>query len=113
MNDSNTTLNNEQMTEENYICTAIPFELGRMVMTQSVSSLIDENRGANLSLLILLQRHKNGDWGTVPIEDKISNDEATREEGRVMSSYKLCGEKIWIITEWDRSVTTVLFPIEY
>lgn len=111
MNDSNATLNHEQVTAETYICTAISFELGKTAMTKGVAALMGKNLGA--SLFVFLLRHKNGDWGLMPIEDKIANDEATRKEGRIMSSYNFCGEKIWIITEWDRSVTTVLLPSEY
>ncbi|MGR5364374.1 type I restriction endonuclease subunit M [Vibrio mediterranei] len=94
-----------------YVCTAEPFELGQCVMTRGIEALLRDNLGA--SLHIYLMRHQNGDWGNTPIEDKITNDEATRTEGRIMSSYTLCGETIWIITEWDRSVTTVLLPQEY
>ncbi|MFW9688731.1 type I restriction endonuclease subunit M, partial [Vibrio parahaemolyticus] len=46
-------------------------------------------------------------------EDKKANDEATHNGQRVLSAYELFGQKIWIITEWDRSVTTMLFPHEY
>ncbi|GLO64170.1 hypothetical protein MACH09_46780 [Vibrio sp. MACH09] len=98
------------LNDKVYVCSAEPFELGEVVMTQSISSLLEDNVGANLE--IYLMRHKNGDWGDTPLEDKLLNDEATRTGERVMSSYKFCGEKIWIITEGDRSVTTILFPIE-
>ncbi len=64
-------------------------------------------------LIPYLMRHAVGDWGDVCIEDKISNDAATHTGQRVLSAYQLFGQKIWIITEWDRSVTTVLFPSEY
>ncbi|KFA99640.1 hypothetical protein [Vibrio sp. ER1A] len=96
---------------QTYVCTAVPFELGQTVMTQGVANLLETNIGANLH--IYLMRHQNGDWGDMPIEDKITNDESTKSDGRIMSSYKFCGEKIWIITEWNRSVITVLLPSEY
>lgn len=109
MNTQNTTPN--QNESQTYVCTAVPFELGETVMTQGVADLLDANIGANLR--VYLMRHQNGDWGDMPIEDKITNDESTRSDGRIMSSYQFCGEKIWIITEWNRSVTTVLLPSEY
>lgn len=113
MNVLNTTPNQEELKAETYVCTAVPFELGKTVMTQGVADLIENNIGSNGSLSIALTRHKNGDWGNVDVEDKITNDEATKTGQRVLSSYTLCGEKIWIITEAYRSVTTVLFPSEY
>ncbi|HFQ4931108.1 TPA: type I restriction endonuclease subunit M [Vibrio vulnificus] len=113
MNKSNTTPFPKDFTVETYVCTAEPFELGKMVMTQSVADIIENNLGSEGSLYIALTRYKNGDWGNICIEDKITNDEATRTGERVLSEYTLCGERIWIITERDRSVTTVLLPGEY
>lgn len=61
-----------------------------------------------------LSRHEGGDWGEVGPEDWESNEEAFGGEGRLLSAYTLkTGVKIWIITEWDRSVTTILLPDEY
>jgi hypothetical protein len=111
LNEINTIATEPQLKAKPYVCTAVPFELGKTVMSQGVAALLDANIGANLH--IYLMRHQNGDWGDMPIEDKITNDESTRSEGRIMSSYQFCGEKIWIITEWNRSVTTVLLPSEY
>ena len=62
-----------------------------------------------------LMRHHQGDWGELCEEDKQENDYAVEHEGRLLSAYEI-GEdktKIWIITEWDRSVTTILLPEEY
>lgn len=88
-------------------------ELGQTVMTHGIANFIEEN---NLfeELGKIVVRHANGDWGDVPAEDKRSNDRAFKNgDDRILSSYKLGGEKVWVITEWDRSVTTVLFPSEY
>jgi hypothetical protein len=61
-----------------------------------------------------LSRHESGDWGEVGPEDWESNEAAVREGTRLLSAYTLnTGVKIWIITEWDRSVTTILLPEEY
>lgn len=64
----------------------------------------------------LLDRHLSGDWGDLDPEDAAMNDQALEvgEEGRILSSYLIAPEvKVWIITEWDRSVTTLLLPSEY
>ena len=61
-----------------------------------------------------LKRHAAADWGDVEKEDQRLNDEALRVGERLLSVYSDCkGTKFWIITEWDRSVTTVLLPDEY
>ncbi len=111
MNTADITPTDEQLKAETYVCSAQPFELGRCVITQGVDSLLNHNIGADLR--IYLTRHKNGDWGNTHIDDKLLNDESTKTGGRIVSSYNFCGEKIWIITEADRSYTTVLLPCEY
>ena len=61
-----------------------------------------------------LQRHVIGDWGELDAEDKKSNDEALQSGERLLSAYKSAtGTKFWIITESDRSVTTILLPEDY
>jgi len=61
-----------------------------------------------------LARHAAGDWGIVNAEDKRLNDRAVRDRGRLLSAYLIAnGTKIWIITEADRSATTILLPDEY
>ena len=111
MNALNTISTENEFKAQTYVCTAIAFDLGEIVYTQGVASMLKNNLGMNL--MIYLQRHQNGDWGNICIEDKITNDEATRTGERVLSSYQLCGRTIWIITERDRSITTILLPSEY
>jgi hypothetical protein len=61
-----------------------------------------------------LKRHSKGDWGDIGEEDKNENELSLRKGFRLLSSYTAEGlPKIWIITEADRSVTTILFPEEY
>ena len=61
-----------------------------------------------------LSRHANGDWGEVDDHDRKANEHALEHGLRVLSAYTLStGERIWIITEADRSVTTILLPSEY
>jgi len=60
------------------------------------------------------KRHLNGDWGDLCAEDKAENELSLKEGFRLLSAYEKTGmPKIWIITEADRSATTVLFPEDY
>ncbi len=62
----------------------------------------------------LLHRHVTGDWGDLDDEDKKENELSVKEGFRILSAYTLETDvKVWIITEWDRSVTTILLPGEY
>ena len=84
------------------------FPLGQIVTTPAAINAISSaaiNKG--------LCRHSQGDWGDVCAEDKESNDEALINGTRLMSVYKDGGKPFWIITEADRSVTTVLLPEDY
>lgn len=58
----------------------------------------------------LLDRHSSRDWGDICIEDALANDYAVEHGEQVQSSYMMFKINVWIITEWDRSVTTVLAP---
>jgi hypothetical protein len=87
------------------------FPLGRIVATPGAIDLI---RSAGEDLLpALLERHRTGDWGDVPEEDARENEVAVRYGFRVLSSYRVAGERLWVITEADRSATTLLLPSEY
>jgi hypothetical protein len=84
---------------------------GRLFATPGA---LDALRAANVSVGDLLTRHLSGDWGDVCPEDRIQNDLALEAGLRVLSCYTLPAQgTIWIITEWDRSVTTVLLPTDY
>ena len=87
------------------------FERGQLVTTPGVLALMQEH-GAEIDRC--LKRHFQGDWGDLCLEDKQANDEALQEGLRLLSSYRLNdGTKIWIISEHDRSATTILLPEEY
>lgn len=88
------------------------FKLGWLVATPGALLAIEEN---NVDTWSLLQRHVNGDWGCIPEEDRLENRFAVEKGYRVMSSYPLNeqGDKLWIITEADRSSTCLLLPDEY
>jgi hypothetical protein len=61
-----------------------------------------------------LARHVTGDWAELPVEDRTENFLSVERGFRVLSSYRtLAGERIWVITEADRSLTTLLLPDEY
>ena len=87
------------------------FSLGQILSTPGALELFEET-GKNASTY--LQRHQQGDWGELCDEDKESNNQALIDGSRILSSYQICNdEKIWIITESDRSATTILLPSEY
>lgn len=87
------------------------FALGQVVATPGALDLLDRS-GTNA--FTLLQRHQQGDWGSVPLGDAEANREAIESGCRILSSYFLNdSERLWIITEADRSVTTLLLPDEY
>ena len=86
-------------------------ELGQIVATAGVDSwFTPARRGAGAEWR---GRHRTRDWGEGGQEDAALNDAAVEQECRVLSAYTVEDTKLWIITEWDRSVTTVLFPEEY
>ncbi|MBW2675277.1 MAG: hypothetical protein JRD89_18005 [Deltaproteobacteria bacterium] len=90
------------------------FELGQVVVTRAVAARIKEDDEFRRFVGACLGRHADGDWGELDPEDKKANEEALRYGGRLFSAYeKWPLPKIWIITEADRSATTILFPEEY
>lgn len=83
--------------------------LGSVLITPNAMSKL-----SNADVLSAISRHARGDWGVVNAEDKLANERALIEESRLLSSYRsLSGVKFWIITEADRSATTVLLPEDY
>lgn len=87
------------------------FQLGATLVTIGVNALIEAGK---INVRPLLQRHHAGDWGDVCDADKQTNEEALAHGGRVLSVYRLESQlKVWIITEADRSSTTILLPEEY
>ena len=85
------------------------FDLGAMYITPGAWATLDRE-----DLIIGLGKHLRGDWGDVCREDWLSNEVALTQSFRLLSSYKdRNGAKFWIITEADRSMTTVLLPEEY
>lgn len=92
------------------------FYTGRIVATRSIADRMNAELHFGQFISDALKRHVTGDWGVMCKEDAALNDEAVQcGEGRIHSAYIFpdTDEKIWIITESDRSVTTVLYPSEY
>ena len=87
------------------------FPAGRLVATPGALALLEQ---INKSPLGFLSRHLRGDWGDLCQEDKTENELSLKHGFRLMSSYEVTKtDKLWIITEADRSVTTLLLPAEY
>jgi len=88
------------------------FSLGKIVMTRGVADLVAAGK---VDILPLISRHTTGDWGDVCLHDQQLNDDAVKSGNRILSCYPVSPKigKVWIITEWDRSYTTVLLPDEY
>ena len=90
------------------------FDLGQTVMTRGVADLFNEDKAFKKFVKESFTKYCNADWGETCEEDKELNDQALKSGDRILAVYKKEGlETIWIITEWDRSATTILFPSEY
>lgn len=86
---------------------------GRLLMTIGIKEMIDGDANALRDVAVLLNRHMSGDWGDVCEEDAEANDEAAVNGDRLMSSYRMRGRKVWVITEAGHDTTTIMFPSEY
>lgn len=93
------------------------FSLGRLCATAGVAERMQQDREFHAFVWQCLSRYREGDWGDMTFSDKRANDDAVAcGDERILASYKRPGhptQNIWIITEADRSATTVLFPDEY
>lgn len=86
------------------------FKLGRILATPAAIEAVDR---ASISIIDLLIRHLRGDWGDLSESDRQQNELALIAGGRLLSSYPIAEARLWIITEADRSSTTLLLPDEY
>lgn len=102
--------------------TGAKFPLGQIVATPGAMEALNAAYGIppQIAAWYLLKRHQSGNWGDMCEEDKRANEDALRDGERIFSGYFLpLAEdetepvKIWVITEWDRSYTTLLLPEEY
>ena len=86
------------------------FPLGQVVATPGAIEALEK---AKASAWDLLSRHVAGDFGEVDAEDWQANLDAIKDDARILSAYTLAGERLWVITEADRSSTCVLLVSEY
>ena len=86
------------------------FSLGRTIQTPYAK---EELHRLNYSPLDLLRRHISGDWTEMDKDDQESNHDAITDGSRIFSAYTIQDVKFWVITEADRSSTTILLPSEY
>ncbi len=84
------------------------FELGQIVATPGALDTFSREELAQC-----LKRHSEGDWGDLDAEDKATNEEALKKGHRLLSSYRLPAGKLYIITEANRKITTLLLPSCY
>lgn len=93
-----------------FIKPAVPkFNLGNLSITPNALGKLSHS-----DQITALQRHLLGDWGVLDDEDKAANDAALKDGGRLLSVYYTADEtKFWLITEADRSLTTILLPEDY
>lgn len=85
------------------------FRLGRLTSTPNALQSLTRQE-----MLVGIQRHQAGDWGELTASDWAANDRALTQGGRILSAYNATnGTRFWIITEADRSATTVLLPEDY
>jgi len=102
---SDSGVNNESGDSDNDIC----LPLGRTVVTANARNVLSD-----ADINTALTRHQSGDWGEVCESDRRANNTAVKNDERILSAYtSSIGDKFWVITEADRSYTTVLLPEDY
>ena len=93
------------------------FDTGQVVATRSFINTAEETfgeAGAAERMAAIIKRHVSGDWGMLSEDDIEANNQALQDGDRLLSSYEEeFGFKVWIITEADRSATTILLPADY
>ena len=89
--------------------------LGKVVVTRGIDEEMHKDKLFEVFIMESLSSFESCDWGDTYKEDKEINEEALKNGERILAvyTYPKTRQKIWIITEWDRSVTTILFPNEY
>ena len=99
----------DQASPSRQLSAETKFPLGQIVATSGIVAALTEQEIATA-----ISRHAQGDWGDLCEDDCETNELALKQDLRLLSAYIIKpGTKIYVITEWDRSVTTVLLPEEY
>lgn len=86
------------------------FQLGSVVITPAASSFC---KTYDIDALLLISRHVNCDWGDLSEQDVAANVQGLQHRLRIFSSYQFSVNKVWVITEADRSSTCILLPSDY
>ncbi len=86
---------------------------GNLYATAGIATDMEQDRQFAAEVLEAFRRYQLGDWGVVCPEDRRLNDWSAAHDERVLAAYETSKGRIWIITEWDRSATTILYPSEY
>lgn len=86
------------------------FRLGSLLATPGAMNHLAL---AEVAASTRIDRHRGGDWGELGHADRKSNDDAVAAGDRIVSAYTVAGMKLYVITEWDRSYTTILLASEY
>ena len=90
------------------------FKIGQVVISRGVNDKISKSIVFSEFILLSIAKYRNCDWGNLGKEDWKMNDEAVKNgDDRILARYNNEEGDIYIITEWDRSVTTILFSSEY
>ena len=91
------------------------FRLGQIVMTRAINNDIANNSKFAKEVLNCLRRYMNADFSDMEHQEDIDMNKTAIENGedRIFATYNTYKGKIYIITEWDRSVTTILYPEDY
>jgi hypothetical protein len=97
-------------SQPNHHNEATLFPLGQVVATPGA---LEHCEKCNVSPLSLIGRHHHGDWGDLCADDLAANESALFAGGRLLSSYRVADERLYVITEWNRSATTLLKASEY
>ena len=89
------------------------FKTGNLYQTRGIAEAIEESPQLFIEIIDAYARYINGDYGDLCIEDIELNEEAIANGGRILAKYETSVDDIYIITEADRSATTILFYDEY
>lgn len=91
----------------------VKFSLGQTVITQGVNMLMEEGSLSKTEVNKMFLDHATGEWGELTKTDQKMNEKAIKDGDRILSKYTKNGYEFYVITEADRSVTTVLLTDEY
>lgn len=87
---------------------------GKWVMTRGINDTVADDTSFAKEITLAIAKYRQGDWGDLCGEDKkLNNNAVARNDDRILAAYKTEKGKVYIITEWDRSATTILFANEY